>query len=73
MSNENNSLAPARTTNEPYSSDITQKKLLIERKLHEASEKADKSTVNAIAQGSRESLASQVKEYFTLVVIKLSF
>ncbi|CAF0837020.1 unnamed protein product [Rotaria sordida] len=59
---ESENAVPSPSTAGPYSMNVTEKKRLIEQKLHEASKKGEKPTINAIAQGfrpSRESLATQ--------------
>ncbi|CAF1261958.1 unnamed protein product [Rotaria sp. Silwood1] len=59
---ESESVVPPTSTTGPYSMTVTEKKRFIEQKLHEASKKGEKPTVNSIAQGfrpSRNSLATQ--------------
>jgi hypothetical protein len=71
---ENESSVPPSATTGAYSSNVTEKKRIIERKLQESNMKGQKPTINAIAQGfqpSRESLSTKVKDF--ILLIKHSF
>lgn len=62
---ENESSVPPSATTGAYSSNITEKKRIIERKLQESNMKGQKPTINAIAQGfqpTRQILAPQVNK-----------